>query len=95
MVYFNLTLVAVLPLVLKRHRVLSGCCLVVNDMELTILVDPDIINDDDIVEASREQQAQAQQAQMKMAAMAQGAMIAKDAGSAAAGFAKSKPQETK
>jgi hypothetical protein len=65
----------------------------IDKMAKAYSVDPDIINDDDVVEASREQQAQAQQAQARMASMAQGAMIAKDAGSAAAGFAKAKPQE--
>jgi hypothetical protein len=58
-------------------------------------IDPDLINSDDEVEASRQAQAQAMQQQQQMAAMAQGAMIAKDAGSASASFAKAKPQETK
>jgi hypothetical protein len=67
----------------------------IDKMAKAYSVDPDIVNDDDVVESKREAQAQAQQAQMQMAAMAQGAMIAKDAGSAVAGFAKAQPKDNK
>jgi hypothetical protein len=58
-------------------------------------IDPDLIRSDDDVDATRQAQAQMQQNQMQIAAMAQGAMIAKDAGSATASFAKARPQEAK
>jgi hypothetical protein len=53
-------------------------------------VDPDVINDDDEVNAVRQDRSQQQMAMQKMATMQQGAMIAKDAGAASASFAKAK-----
>jgi hypothetical protein len=50
-------------------------------------IDPDIIHDDDEVEAKRAAQAQMMQQQAQMASMAQGAMIAKDVGDAEHKFA--------
>ena len=66
----------------------------IDKMAKAYSVDPDIINEDDVVEETRQMRAQQMEAQAKMGAMAQGAAIAKDAGSAAAGFAKAQPQET-